>query len=98
MINVSVEFGDYISDTLKERIANWTTALSGGASTFKTAVEGIHPDWTRERVNEEINTKRYEQGMAADNPNNLPELTGMAGEPQEPQGVNNGGNNTGQNV
>ncbi len=74
---VSVMFGDYISETIKDKIDTWSRAKeTGGASTL-TYVKKIREELSQSEIDEEVNLIRYEQGMALDNPLNLPELTGL---------------------
>jgi len=83
MITVDIEFGDYIADTDKQKIEIWGSAKTQGVCSTEEAVQKIHRDWAEDQVQDEVNKIRFEQGMSADNPNNLPELTGTA-QPNEP--------------
>jgi len=75
--NVLVKFGDYIVEKQSEKIATWGGAKAQGVASTREAVKNIHPDWSDSKLDEEVNLIRYEQGMALDNPQNLPELTGF---------------------
>ncbi len=82
-LDVKAEFGDYIIEQQSEKITTWSGAKSSGIASTHEAVSQIHPDWEEAEINEEVNLIRFEQGMALDNPSNLPELTGTQ-EDEEP--------------
>ena len=75
--DISVNFGDYIADTDKQRVEVWGSAKTSGVCSDETAVRKIHPDWTESDIQNEVNRIRFENGMSTDNPNNLPDLTGI---------------------
>lgn len=73
---VTVEFGEYIEESVEQRILTWGGALAQGVVSTSEAVRSIHPDWTEKAVENEVNLIRYERGMGADDPITLPTLTG----------------------
>ena len=50
-------------------------------------MKNIHPDWSDRQIDEEVNLIRFEEGMALDSPDNLPNLTGYD-EEEEPEDKN----------
>lgn len=82
-LDVNVSFGDYIIDRVHDRIDIWGSAKSQGVASTYMAVSKIHKDLEEEQILEEVNRIRFEQGMAFDNPNNLPGLTGVEEEEEE---------------
>lgn len=75
-MTVHVEFGDYVTETEKQRVEVWGMAKTQSVSSIETAVKALHPDWATEDVNKEVTLIRYESGMAADDPSTLPDLDG----------------------
>jgi len=77
--NVAIEFPDYIQTSDKEIIDTWGAAKSNyRVASTETAIRYIHPDWSETQIMDEVNRIRFEEGMSFDNPNNLPELTGIS--------------------
>jgi len=74
---VTVDFGEYLQDTDKDLVDIWGLAKSQGISSTQNAVRELHKDWTEKQILDEANTIAFEQGMATDTPNGLPELTGV---------------------
>lgn len=74
---VTVDFGEYLQDTDKDLVDIWGLAKSQGISSTQNAVRELHKDWTEKQILDETNTIAFEQGMATDTPNGLPELTGV---------------------
>lgn len=82
--SINVNFGDYVVNTQEEKLNTWGSALQLGVVSLDTAIEQIwKDDWDESQIQEEINRKKYENGMTLDNPNNLPELTGFEDEADE---------------
>ena len=77
--NVAIEFPDYIQNSDKEIIDTWGAAKSSyRVASTETAIRYIHPNWSETQIMDEVNRIRFEEGMSFDNPNNLPELTGIS--------------------
>jgi hypothetical protein len=77
--NVAIEFPDYIQNSDKEVIDTWGAAKSSyRVASTETAIRYIHPNWSETQIMDEVNRIRFEEGMSFDNPNNLPELTGIS--------------------
>ena len=82
----------------KEVIDTWGAAKSNyRVASTETAIRYIHPNWSETQILDEVNRIRFEEGMSFDNPNNLPELTGISeieneveNEDEESQQVNPG--------
>ena len=84
--NVSVTFGDYIVQTKKDLIDTWGDAKLKGVASLDTSVREIwSKDWDEAQIQEEINRIKFEQGMALDNPMNLPGLTGLETDDEDDQ-------------
>lgn len=66
--DIDVEFNAYTYPKPEELILTWGGAKTSGVSSTKEAVRNIHPDWDDERIDEEVNLIRYEQGMSLDTP------------------------------
>lgn len=81
--NVLVKFGDYIIEPQSTMINVWGGAKSMGVASTRQALKEIHPDWSDQKIEEELNLIRFELGMSLDNPMNLPELTGLENEEDE---------------
>lgn len=81
--NVLVKFGDYIIEPQSTMINVWGGAKSMGVASTRQALKEIHPDWSDQKIDEELNLIRFELGMSLDNPMNLPELTGFENEEDE---------------
>lgn len=75
--DIQLDFGNYIVEDETNIINRWSTAKTAGMASIDTCVRELHPDWTEEQIQNEINIIKYEQGLDLDNPNNLPELTGV---------------------
>lgn len=89
--NVVVSFNPYLIPNQKDKIDTWVAARSASLSSIYNGVKEIHPDWSETQIMDEVNLIRFEQGMSFDNPNNLPELTGISeieNENEESQQVN----------
>jgi hypothetical protein len=80
--NIDITFSDYIVDEQSKKLIAWGTAKGQGVASTKEAVKNIHPNWANDRVDEEVNLIRFEEGMSLDNPNNLPGLDGLT-DPQK---------------
>lgn len=76
-MNVKVSFNDYVITSQKEQIETWGGAKSTRVASTETAIKAIHPDWSETQIMDEVNRIRFEEGTGFDNPNNLPELTGI---------------------
>ncbi len=81
--NISITFADYIVEEQAKKLVAWGTAKAQRVASTKEAIKNIHPDWTSDKVDEEVNLIRFEEGMSLDNPNNLPELTGVIEEGED---------------
>ncbi len=77
---VRVSFGEYVGDTYWDMLPKLGAAKAQHVASTQECVERLHPDWTSEQRQNEINLIRFEEGMSVDNPNSLPELTGEGGE------------------
>lgn len=75
--SVNVDFGDYISENVQKRTEIWGVAKTSGISSVETAVREIHSDWDENQIADETNRIYFENGTAADNPDNLPKLDGV---------------------
>lgn len=75
--NVLVKFGDYIIEPQSALIDVWGKAKQAGVASTRHALKEIHPDWSEQKIEEELNLIRFELGMSLDNPMNLPNLTGL---------------------
>ena len=75
--DIQIDFGNYIVEDETNIINRWSSAKTAGIASLETCVRELHPDWTEEQIMDEVNLIKYEQGMDLDNPNNLPELTGV---------------------
>lgn len=84
---INVKFGDYVIEKQGDKINTWGTAKQYRVSSTREAVKNIHPDWTDSQIDEEVNLIRFEEGMALDSPDNLPNLTGYD-EEEEPEDKN----------
>lgn len=81
--DIQLDFGNYIVEDETNIINRWGTAKQAGLASIDTCVRELHPDWTEEQIMNEINLIKYEQGLDLDNPNNLPELTGVDDDNEE---------------
>jgi len=81
--NVVVKFGDYIIEKQDDKINTWGAAKQFRVASTLECVKNIHPDWSERRIDEEVNLIRFEEGMALDNPDNLPKLTGFSYEDED---------------
>lgn len=81
--DIQLDFGNYIVEDETYIINRWSQAKQNGIASIETCVRELHPDWTEEQLLKEINTIKYEQGLDLDNPNNLPNLTGLEDERDE---------------
>lgn len=73
---VQVDFGEYLEESVSEKIATWGGAKSQRVASTSECIKRIHPEWTEKQVTEEVNLIRFEDGMSVDNPASLPDLTG----------------------
>lgn len=80
---VQLDFGDYITESVSQRINTWSTAKTARMASTEECVKQIHPEWTVKQIRDEVNIIRFEDGMSADNPDNLPKLTGEEDEDDE---------------
>jgi hypothetical protein len=76
-VRLTVKFGDYIADSISERITTWGSAKTQRVASTEEAIREIHPDWSETQVENEVNIIRYENGIEADTPESLPGLTGI---------------------
>ena len=76
-----------ITEKQGDKINTWGTAKQYRVSSTREAVKNIHPDWSDRQIDEEVNLIRFEEGMALDSPDNLPNLTGYD-EEEEPEDKN----------
>ena len=67
-IDIDIEFNEYIYPRVSELINTWSAAKTSGVASTREAVKKIHPDWDDERIEDEVNLIRYEQGMSLDTP------------------------------
>ena len=74
--SVQVEFGEYLEPSLEARLTMYGAAKAARVVSTEECVKQLHPDWTVKMVAEEVNRIRFEEGMSADNPMSLPDLTG----------------------
>lgn len=77
--DIDIEFNAYTYPKPEELLTTWGLAKQSGVASIKEAIRNIHPDWDAERIEEEVNLIRYEQGMSLDTP------TLMQFPPEEPQ-------------
>ena len=76
-VRLTVKFGDYVADSVSERITTWGSAKTQRVASTEEAIREIHPDWSETQIENEVNIIRYENGIEADTPESLPELTGI---------------------
>ena len=81
--SLQLDFGDYVSESVTQRITTWSGAKTARVASTDEAVRQIHPDWTEKQVQDEVNIIRFEDGVSMDNPDNLPRLTGEGEEIEE---------------
>lgn len=74
---VTLDFGEYLQDTDKDLVDIWGLAKSQGISSTQNAVRELHKTWSEKQILDEVNVILFENGMATDTPNGLPELTGI---------------------
>ncbi len=74
---VTLDFGEYLQDTDKDLVDIWGLAKSQGISSTQNAVRELHKTWSEKQILDEVNVILFENGMASDTPNGLPELTGI---------------------
>lgn len=74
---VTLDFGEYLQDTDKDLVDIWGLAKSQGISSTQNAVRELHKTWSEKQILDEVNVILFENGMATDTPNGLPELTGV---------------------
>ncbi len=65
---VQVDFGKYLEESVSEKINTWSAAKSQRIASTAECVKEIHPGWTDEQVQEEVNLIRSEDGNSADSP------------------------------
>ena len=73
---VKVEFGEYLEESMSERLTIWGDAKAKGAVSIEKMVYHLYPYETEKDRKDEVNRIRFEAGMSADNPSSLPELAG----------------------
>lgn len=74
---VTTDFGEYLQDTDKDLVDIWGLAKSQGVSSTQNAVRELHKSWSEKQILDETNVILFENGMATDTPNGLPNLTGI---------------------
>lgn len=74
---VTLDFGEYLQDTDKDLVDIWGLAKSQGISSTQNAVRELHKSWSEKQILYETNVILFENGMATDTPNGLPNLTGI---------------------
>lgn len=74
---VMIDFGEYLQDTDKDLVDIWGLAKSQGISSTQNAVRELHKSWSEKQILDETNAILFENGMATDTPNGLPNLTGI---------------------
>ncbi len=74
---VTIDFGEYLQDTDKDLVDIWGLAKSQGISSTQNAVRELHKSWSEKQILDETNVILFENGMATDTPNGLPDLTGI---------------------
>lgn len=74
---VMIDFGEYLQDTDKDLVDIWGLAKSQGISSTQNAVRELHKSWSEKQILDETNVILFENGMATDTPNGLPNLTGI---------------------
>ena len=80
---VTLDFGEYLQDTDKDLVDIWGLAKSQGISSTQNAVRELHKSWSEKQILDETNVILFENGMATDTPNGLPELTGIETDEKE---------------
>ena len=80
---VTLDFGEYLQDTDKDLVDIWGLARSQGISSTQNAVRELHKSWSEKQILDETNVILFENGMATDTPNGLPELTGIETDEKE---------------
>lgn len=74
--DIKIKFNDYMLNSQSELNNTWLPVKQGGGISLERFVKKTNPDMTPEEVEEEVNRLRYEQGMALDSPDALPDLDG----------------------
>ena len=80
---VTIDFGEYLQDTDKDLVDIWGLAKTQGISSTQNAVRELHKSWSEKQILDETNIILFENGMATDTPNGLPELTGIETDEKE---------------
>lgn len=80
---VTLDFGEYLQDTDKDLVDIWGLAKTQGISSTQNAVRELHKSWSEKQILDETNVILFENGMATDTPNGLPELTGIETDEKE---------------
>lgn len=80
---VTIDFGEYLQDTDKDLVDIWGLAKTQGISSTQNAVRELHKTWSEKQILDEVNVILFENGMATDTPNGLPELTGIETDEKE---------------
>lgn len=80
---VTIDFGEYLQDTDKDLVDIWGLAKTQGISSTQNAVRELHKSWSEKQILDETNVILFENGMATDTPNGLPELTGIETDEKE---------------
>lgn len=73
-VNISVTFSDYIVESQKDLLTTWGLAKQQRVASTREAVKNCHPKWSDDQVEDELNLIRYEEGMTAETPTDLPNL------------------------
>jgi hypothetical protein len=84
--NVFVKFGDYITDSIKDKRTELGNAKQQGIMSIEQVIEEQYPDWSEEQKLAEVNRIKFEQNMAFDTPDTLQGLSGKDTEPNPDEG------------
>ena len=76
-VDVSVTFSDYIVESQKDLLTTWGLAKQQRVASTREAVKNCHPEWSDDQVEDELNLIRYEEGVTAETPTNLPSLESL---------------------
>lgn len=67
----TLEFQDSIQDDLGEKATSVEMINRATAASIKTKVELLHPDWTDEQIETEVETIKEENGLSMPNPDDI---------------------------
>jgi hypothetical protein len=73
-VDVSVTFSDYIVESQKDLLTTWGLAKQQRVASTREAIKNCHPEWSDSQIEDELNLIRYEEGVTAETPTNLPSL------------------------